>query len=74
MSFKIQQSHKFASQFATPKESKGSKSDILSKDDYLLFDIDKDSSGNVRKSQTAVKAHKGGNYIRTCASAQADFY
>jgi hypothetical protein len=71
MSFRIQHSHKFASQFPEPKESKARDS-LLDKDDYLLFDLDK-SVPSHRNSQK-VKVHKGGNFIHPVSSAQADFY
>ncbi len=76
MSFSIKKSHKFTEQFPNAKESnRSSTNDLLSTDDYLLFNLGENPSSGGGFAQAApAKAKKGGNYIRPVNSAQADYY
>ena len=67
MSFRIQKSDKLADQF-TAKKSDANHNDLLTSEDYLLFNLDSKSSASMPKSK------KGGNSIHRVSSARADFY
>jgi hypothetical protein len=75
MSFSIKKSHKFTDQFPNGKDSqKSNMSDILSEEDYLLFNLGDKPSGKAAARAAPAKPKKGGNCIRQVNSAQADYY
>ena len=74
MSFRIQKSHKFADQHPSGKESTNSTSDLLTSEDYLLFNLGDKPSGGAKSGGQVAKTRKGGQYIRPVNSAQADYY
>lgn len=78
MSFSIKKSHKYTDLNPVNKDSSSklaSTSDLLTSDDYMLFDITSDtlSSGSA-KAKAPVKPRKGGNYIHSINSAQEDYF
>jgi len=76
MSFRINKSHKFADQFPNGKDGNKSSSfsDLLTSEDYLLFNLGENSSRGNSSVGVAAKPKKGGNSIRPVNSAQADYY
>jgi hypothetical protein len=74
MSFKINKAHKFAEQYPKPSDKKQTPSDLLSSEDYLLFNLDNTTSGGGSQAAAQPKPRKGGNYIHPTNSAQADYY
>jgi hypothetical protein len=74
MSFKINASHKFATQNTPVDKSKSAEPSALSTDDYLLYNLDSSSAG--AKQGAAKKSFKSmkGACIRPTSSAQPDFY
>jgi hypothetical protein len=75
MSFKINTAHKLAERYSKPSTSKKApSSDLLSSEDYLLFNLPENSAGGVAAAAAPPKPRKGGNYIRPINGAQADYY
>ncbi len=73
MSFKINASHKYATQNTPVDKSKTAEKSSLSTDDYLLYNLE---SSSVSAKQSAKKAFKPmqGACIRPTSGAQPDFY
>lgn len=74
MSFRIKKSHKFADQFPNKDAKTSSASDLLTEEDYLLFNLGDKPAGNKIGRAAPAKPKKGGNCIRQVNSAQADYY
>jgi len=76
MSFKINTAHKLAERYSKPSTAKKApSSDLLSSEDYLLFNLPENSAGGSAAAAAAPpKPRKGGNYIRPINGAQADYY
>ena len=73
MSFRIQKSDKFADQFPNSKKSNGSTDSLLSSEDYLLFNLNSESSMG-KSSSVPAKKKVGGMHIHRVSSAQEDYY
>jgi hypothetical protein len=75
-SFSIKKSHKYTDQFGKGKdESKtGSSNNLLTNDDYMLFDITNDKLMGSGKQAVAEKSRKGGNYIHPVNVGQEDYF
>ena len=73
MSFRVQKSDKFADQFPVAKKSSTVGSDLLSSEDYILFNLGEKPTGGAAAAAQS-KPKKGGMSIRRVNSAQADYY
>jgi hypothetical protein len=75
MAFKINTAHKLAERYTKPSTKKAPSSDLLSSEDYLLFNLPENSAGGSAAAAAAPpKPRKGGNYIHPINGAQADYY
>lgn len=72
MSFKINASHKFATQNTPVEKPKGVDKSSLSAEDYMLYNLD--SSSSAKQAKVASFKAKSGQCIRPTSSAQPDFY
>ena len=74
MSFRMQKTHKFADQHPSKKESTNFTVDLLTSEDYLLFNLGDKPSEGAKPERQVVQPRKGGHYIRQNITAQADYY